>query len=214
MLKLVRKDILLSLSNKYLLNKWLFILIPMFVLILGNNLTNSFINEYLIFQLPTVAALFSTFIFYTDKSILNNYALIQSLPVKRWEYVISKYLLLFINYSLIMGYILLMFKIFLYFGFRDTDYIGIVSVMEALIISLASFAVTVPITFLFSGRFRSIFIFPILSIVTLEYTYEHGRGLNGLIQNLKEIKSPIIIIIIYCISIGLSIWIYNRKDLG
>lgn len=214
MLKLVRKDILLSLSNKYLLNKWLFILIPMFVLILGNNLTDSFIDEYLIFQVPTVAALFSTFIFYTDKSILNNYALIQSLPVKRWEYVISKYLLLFISYSLIIGYTLLMFKIFIYVGLRNSDYIGIVSVKEGIIISLASFAITVPITFLFSGRFRSIFNLIILGIITVEYTYEHGRGLNGLIQNLKEIKSPIIIIIIYCVSIGFSIWIYNRKDLG
>lgn len=208
MLRLVKKDIRVNFSNRFSDSLVLFLFTPICALFISQSLMG-----LLIFYIPALMAIYRS-IPMDEKSLSKRYnILIQSLPIKRWEYVLSKYISIIINYIIIIVYVLLILKILGFFGFNHLEYITFKDIKESFVISLATFALLLPITFMFFNKFRIFMTIFSLSMIAQNYEYEeYGWFLSKLIQTLKE-GSILIIILIYGVSIGISIWAYNEKDL-
>lgn len=210
MFKLATKDIMVNFSKKFTNLFLILLIVPTAALFVDRD------SIYiLIFHIPTLITLYLSIPMDIDEIKLNHNVLIQSLPVKRWEYVVSKYIIFFINYIFMLAYTLLLLKILSFLGYDHLKYIQLTSIKEAAIITIFTFAILIPISFIFFSRWRIFFGIFILSMIAQNYNYvEYGGTLNSLIYFSRRNTSPIILILILVISIGISIVVYNNKDLS
>ena len=99
--------------------------------------------EGLIFNIPIFIAYYR-FGIYAEKYLSNSYyKLFNSLPVKRWEYVLSEYILMVITYIFTIVYSLMLLKVLSFFGFEHINYININILRESFIMALISFSIII-----------------------------------------------------------------------
>lgn len=209
MFKLVRREIIVNLSKKWPNLLFILLILPTMALFLEGN------SVYLlIFHIPALITLYVSISMDIEEIKLNHNAFIQSLPVKRWEYVVSKYIISTINYIFVVIYTIILMKILSYLGYNHLEFINLNAIKEAAIISFYTFSILLPISFIFFSRWRIFFGILILSILAQSYNYDkYGGSLNTLIQILKKKTNPIIFIITLFFSIGISIVAYKKRDL-
>lgn len=208
MLGLIKNDIMINSSGSESLNMLLYFMLPLLPLFIGGEDI-----DLLTFHIPVLMTIYKS-IPMDHKSLSEKYNIfIQSLPIKRWEYVFSKYISTVINHLMIIIYILFILKLYSFLGFKHLDFISLNLLRESLFLSIATFAFLIPVTFILFNKGRIFIVIFSLSMIGQNYKYEeYGMFLNSIVQSIKN--SPIIIIILlYFISIIISTWIYNRKDL-
>lgn len=86
MLKLLKMDLKLLIADKHSLFRGMIFLFILFVFAMAIDIMN-----IILLFVPIMLVMFSSFEINVKESVARNYSMIQSLPVKRWEYVISKY---------------------------------------------------------------------------------------------------------------------------
>lgn len=204
MLKLIRRDLMLLFANWKLIIFLLFVP-PVFLLLLGVDK----INEFMMINIFIIGYFFTTITFSYETRI-KPYLLIQSLPVTRVELVVSKYLFTFINFIIGLVYTVGVLWIIQYFKILNVDSLNYSYIREVFLLLILSLSISLPGLLILSPRLGNIINTAVyvaclnLFIVTPENTYENLELLN---------KFSPLIVILYVLSLGLSVWGYDRKDL-
>lgn len=208
MINLIKRDVIPIYSSKlYSLLKFPLIMLVCAMFFRGND------AGYLFFNIPIWIVYFIFGSSANTDLIEKRNGLFHSLPIKRWEYVLSKYISVIINYILITIYTLILLWILRFWGFDHLDYIDINTLRESFIMVLGTFSLLLPIFFMIFNERGTIGNTFILSIIVRNFEYTDSRApINSLIQSIKS-GSLMIMVLIYLISLGISIWSYNRKDL-
>ena len=201
MLNLIKKDFLLVFSSK---QSWIFIIlyVPFILFTIGTD--NKFIGGLMIY---TLAYMLTTISFGYDTQI-KTHILLQSLPIRKRDIVISKYLSIFINYTIgfvVTGGYLWIINLL---GFIDVDIFNLSLVESTLPIILLSLSISLPALFRLPPKIANVinmFIYiGIMNFVIIPFG-QYGNLFNGLVL-------PIISAIVYLLSIGISLWLYETRD--
>ena len=207
MLKLFKMDIKLILRDKYGLFRWMILLIILYAFAIELD-----ILKYILWFIPVIIVLSTTFQLDVKESVASLHAMIQSLPVKRWEYVISKYLLVVFKHGLIMIYTILVFKLLDILGFNSLEHINIVLSKEAIFAWFAGYGLLLPIMFIFFGSARGFFIWLISYFLMTRFAT--GKLGVGVLENFDTMGSILAILAFMGLSIWIAIFFYNLRDLG
>ncbi len=210
MLKLIKMDIQLALKDRNYYIKGM--LITLFAY--GWAIKIDIVHKLLL-QLPVILCLFTSFENDINEVISKKHLFFQSLPIKRWETVLSKYILVVVKFFLFTIYIFLILKLFDAMGFENLEYMKIIFTREAFTVWIISLAILVPIMFMYFGVGRMIFTFIVTNITT--GMYQDGvEGLGGFesLFQMSNFKLLSIVILALGISIWLSLYFYNLRDLG
>lgn len=205
MLNLIKKDFLLTFSTKasiFLIALY----IPLMNLIMGGAEPETIIS-IMIVSLVYILTIIPLSYERKDKS----HMLIQSLPVRRKDVVISKYISVFINF--ILGNIIIACYLWIVslFGIRIVDSLGFSVIISTLPIVILSLSIALPIQIRAPFKIANFFNGAMLGIII--------NSLSGNIVNTSSnsINDPrflvIIIAIVYLASMILSIWIYEEQEL-
>lgn len=115
-----------------------------------------------------------------------------------------------------MIYIILIFRLLDLLGFNSLDYIKTTVMKEYIVKYLVIYLILLPTMFIFFGTGRGIVI--VLTIHFLIGSFNNMREGEGILsilfQNLDNIKSLYIILLMIVISIWISLFFYNNRDLG
>lgn len=149
MLKLIRKDLKLNFSNKESLLLTL-LFIPFIMLLLDFSVNEQAI-AVMIFATNYVLTI--TPFGYEEKS--KPLILIQSLPITKKETVISKYIIIFINYILVIVYTYIYLWIISFFGNRNLDSFNISIIRLTLPIVILFVSTILPAYFRLVPRFAN-----------------------------------------------------------
>ena len=201
MLNLIKKDFLLAFSSKSTLI-FIILYVPFILFTIGTD--NKFIGSLMIY---TFVYMLTTISFGYDAQV-KTHILLQSLPIRKRDIVISKYLSIFINYTIgfvITGSYLWIIKLL---GFIDVDTFNLSLVESTLPIILLSLSISLPALFRLPPKIANIinmFIYiGIMNFVIIPFS-QYGNLLNGL-------GLLIIAVIVYFLSIGISLWLYETRD--
>ncbi|WMM25135.1 ABC-2 transporter permease [Tissierella sp. MB52-C2] len=201
MLNLIKKDFLLTFSSKL---PWMFIIlyVPFILFTIGTD--NKFIGGLMIY---TFVYMLTTISFGYDTQV-KTHILLQSLPIRKRDIVISKYLSILINYTIgfvVTGGYLWIINLL---GFVDVDIFNLSMVISTLPIILLSLSISLPALFRLPPKIANVinmFIYiGIMNFVIIPFG-EYGNLLNGL-------GLPIIAAIVYFLSMGISLWLYETRD--
>lgn len=204
MLKLIRRDLLLIFSN-WKIGIFLFLLMPLMLLGIGAE----GINEVIIINILAIGYLFTVIPFDDDLKMKPN-LLIQSLPIRRVEVVISRYISIFVNFIIGVVYTVTYLWIIKYFKILNVDIFNIYIIKEAFLILILVSSITLPGFFVFKSRMAIGLGTFTLTIGSINFIIGPER-VFGRLERLNYLSG--IIIVLYFISLGLSIWFYERKDL-
>lgn len=209
MLNLIKKDFLLTFSTKASL--FIIILyIPFMNLLMGTSEPERMIGLMIIslVYLLTIIPLS-----YDNRG--KSHILMQSLPIKRRDIVISKYISICINFILgviiIVGYLWILSL----FGLRTVDSLSFSLIMYTLVVLILSLSISLPIQIrapLKIANFTNGFIMAnIMGTLRIE-----ANGFGSMFNN-KNTMEPkllfIIAIVAYLVSMTLSIWMYEEQEL-
>ena len=202
MLNLIKKDLILSIRNVV---SWLLIvtLIPLLLILL--DLMNSPGIVARVIYLVTHILILGSFDYETKNK---PHTFINSLPIKRKEIVVSKYLLLFINFIVATVIIYAYLSLGNLFGARTMEGFNISAILSAFFMSMISIAIILPIYFMAhirvaSGIASGIFIFTFNLMEEIVGSKIFGKSYMVLI-----------IIIAFLVSMYLSMVLYENKDLS
>ncbi len=201
MLNLIKKDFLLTFSNK---QSWILIIlyVPFILFIMGT--TKGFAVNLMIY---TFVYMLTTIPFGYEIQT-KPHILLQSLPIKKRDIVISRYLSIFVNY--IVGFVCTVGYMWIInlLGFVNVDNINFSLVKSTLPIVVLSLSISLPALFRLPPKianFVNIFIYiGIMNFVIIPFG-QYGNLFNGL-------GLPIISAIVYLLSIGISLWLYETRD--
>ena len=169
----------------------------------------------LLLQLPVILCIFTCFENNINEEISKKHLFFQSLPIKRWETVVSKYVLVVVKFLLFTIYIFLILKLFDIMGFDSLGYIEVIFTRETLLMWIISLAILIPIMFMYFGIGRMLFTFIVINITAAMYQSGiEGYGGFGFLFQLSHLKLIAILILVIGISIWLSLYFYNIRDLG
>ncbi|NLY46455.1 MAG: hypothetical protein GX053_10810 [Tissierella sp.] len=210
MLKLLKMDVQLALKDKnYYINGLLLILFAYGLAIKMD------IMHRLLLQLPIFICIFTSFENDVNEVISKKHLLIQSLPIKRWERVVSKYILVVVKFVLLAIYIALILKLLDSFGFDSLEYIETIFKRESFTLWIISLAILIPIMFMHFGIGRMVITIIVTNITTAMYQIGiEGRGGFEFLFQMSNFKLLSILVIVIGISIWLSLFVYNSRDLG
>lgn len=204
MINLIKRDMILLFANWKTAIGY-FIFMPFLLFFIGIDGA----NEMVIFSIVVLGYFFTILSFSYDYRN-STYLLIQSLPISRKEVVISKYISTFINLLISSVYTLAYMWIINLFKNLNVDMINITFIKEAFLIVMLGLSISLFGFFVFNpkgARILSTIIYILglnFFILQPETTFRRYEISN---------KLGVIIIVLYIISLGLSIWIYERKDL-
>ena len=111
MLKLLKMDFNLLLTDKYTLIRGMIYAIALFAFAIELDFA-----DIAIMYIPIFIVLPNSSIPNIKEDIVRNYSMIQSLPVKRWEYVISRYIVALIKHFIFIIYLVLVLKLLDFLG--------------------------------------------------------------------------------------------------
>lgn len=151
-----------------------------------------------------------------DKLSLKSNAMIQSLPIRRLDYVIAKYLLVIINHIIGFVYIYLVFFLLGLLGYEHIKYINMGIIIDIFRINLLVFSIILLISFLLFNQFR-IFLNIFILISFLNHyeidPYGYWGLFGGMISIVRDLNSLLIPLAIYIFSGVLSYIAYRERDL-
>jgi len=200
MTSLIRRDLILSFGNK----QSLFILVfyPLMLLsIIG--IDNS--DVWLFASILSFTYLLSI-VSFAYESVTKSHLLINSLPIKKWEVVVSKYIFVIINYVFSLIYTYFYVWILGLLGLNIMDSFNLSIIKHTFFFTLLSLSIGLPLLYLLPpkiARFVYIFIFIIVTNLSI---------LDGAAILLRKPTYAIFIVILYLVSLAGSIVIYKNKD--
>lgn len=208
MFKLIRKDLLLALSNKfYLISTLLFAPLLLFFM-------DFQVNEKIIVIIIYGMSFFllSLSFYYVDK--LKPEVLIQSLPIRKREIVLSKYMLVFLCYLIGIIYVSILFKVAEFLGYSITANLNISIIKITLPLVIIHQSIILPISFGISDRLANSIGTGLLVFINNFYLmHDFERTSRMLLNSSNRFSVALIVILIFVLSIIVSITIYKNKDL-
>ncbi|NLY84992.1 MAG: ABC-2 transporter permease [Tissierellia bacterium] len=208
MFKLIRKDLLLALSNKfYLISTLLFAPLLLFFM-------DFQVNEKIIVIIIYGMSFFllSLSFYYVDK--LKPEVLIQSLPIRKREIVLSKYMLVFLCYLIGVIYVSILFKVAEFLGYSITANLNISIIKITLPLVIIHQSIILPISFGISDRLANSIGTGLLVFINNFYLmHDFERTSRMLLNSSNRFSVALIVILIFVLSIIVSITIYKNKDL-
>lgn len=208
MFKLIRKDLLLALSNKfYLISTLLFAPLLLFFM-------DFQVNEKIIVIIIYGMSFFllSLSFYYVDK--LKPEVLIQSLPIRKREIVLSKYMLVFLCYLIGVIYVSILFKVAEFLGYSITANLNISILKITLPLVIIHQSIILPISFGISDRLANSIGTGLLVFINNFYLmHDFERTSRMLLNSSNRFSVALIVILIFVLSIIVSITIYKNKDL-
>ncbi len=208
MVNLIKRDIMVTYSHRFYGS----MKIPLLMLVLSVFL-NGNKAEYLFFKIPVWIVYFIFSFNGTDQMEQYN-KLLYFLPIKRWEYVLSKYVSVIINYILIITYTLIFLWALRFWNFNHLDYLDINILRESSLVMLGTFSLLIPMFFMMSSEWEIYSDLFIISLIVRNFDHAVNKiPINYIIENIKS-SSFGIMILVYFFSFCISVWIYNRKDLA
>ena len=205
MFSLIRKDILLLLSSKSTVLPFLLFL-PLYRLVLGMDPDYSIV----ILSIVTLGYLLTVSSFSFE--IKNKpYITILSLPIKRRDVVISKYIGIFINYAIAVIYTFIYSKLLLLIGVNITGNFDISTLKYTFLILSVGLCISLPLQFRLPPKIAN-FVNAFFYIYFLSY-FSMILG-QGLFERLGALTQFTLVTIIFLISRGLSLLLYKYRDLS
>ena len=207
MLNLIRKDLLLNFSNKQSM-VFLILFFPFMLLILEKNSTNIYSlmilsYGYILNNMP-----------FKYEVINKTHMLIHSLPIKKKDVVISKYISIFINYFLGVILVVIYFGIISVFKIKIGENLSISLIRQTLIIFTFTTSISLPAYFRLPPRLGNIVNIMIYIIIINIFVMGSSNNIDIFTAlNAQRLNLPIIVAIVYLISMGISIGLYETRDL-
>lgn len=201
MLNLIKKDFLLTFSNK---QSWILIILYVPFILFTMGTSKGFAVNLMIY---TFVYMLTTIPFGYEIQT-KPHILLQSLPIKKRDIVISRYLSIFVNY--IVGFVCTVSYMWIIslLGFVNVDNISLSLVESTLPIAVLSLSISLPALFRLPPKIANIvniFVYiGIMNFVIIPFG-QYGNLFNGL-------GLPIISAIVYLVSIGISLWLYETRD--
>ncbi|WP_312668575.1 ABC-2 transporter permease [Tissierella praeacuta] len=208
MLNLIRKDLLLNFSSKQSVI-FLILFFPFMLLVLETNSTNIYSlmilsYGYVLNNMP-----------FKYEVINKTHMLIQSLPIKKRDVVLSKYISIFINYFLGVILVGIYFGIISVFRIKIGEGLSISLIWQTLIIFIFITSISLPAYFRLSPRLGNIVNVMIYIIIINIFVIGSSDNIDILTAlNGQRFNLPIITPIVYLISMLISIVLYETKDLA
>lgn len=207
MLNLIRKDFLVTYSNKFAFYM-LLLLMPLLIFFIDDFDSNmAFVYAVLTFVFISTRTPFAYEV--KDKPHL----FIQSLPVTKTDIVISKYISIFVDFLIGSIFTTLYIAFLSLFNLLDISVLKFSTVILTLAVSIFLVSISLPAEFMFTPKmsnliniiiyvtFLNFFIIgdnPILNFINIFSDYRIGIGL--------------IVVLVYFLSMGISNFLYkNRK---
>ena len=210
MLKLLKIDMSLILNDK---NKYIKGILLLFILY-GFSIKIDAV-EFGLLNLPIFVSIFTSFENNPNEVLSRKYSFFQSLPIKRWEMVLSKYIMVIVKFILFIIYLVIVLNLLYLLGFDSLQYIETIFMRETFTFWIISLAIIIPIMLIHLGAGRIFFVFLVTSITTRMYEggLEGYGGFESLFQ-MSNLKLLSIVLIAVGVSIWLSLYFYNIRDLG
>ena len=208
MLNLIRKDLLLNFSSKQSVI-FLILFFPFMLLVLETNSTNIYSlmilsYGYVLNNMP-----------FKYEVINKTHMLIQSLPIKKRDVVLSKYISMFINYFLGVIFVGIYFGIISVFRIKIGEGLSISLIWQTLIIFIFITSISLPAYFRLPPRLGNIVNVMIYIIIINIFVIGSSDNIDILTAlNGQRFNLPIITPIVYLISMLISIGLYETKDLA
>lgn len=208
MLNLIRKDLLLNFSSKQSVI-FLILFFPFMLLVLETNSTNIYSlmilsYGYVLNNMP-----------FKYEVINKTHMLIQSLPIKKRDVVLSKYISIFINYFLGVILVGIYFGIISVFRIKIGEGLSISLIWQTLIIFIFITSISLPAYFRLPPRLGNIVNVMIYIIIINIFVIGSSDNIDILTAlNGQRFNLPIITPIVYLISMLISIGLYETKDLA
>lgn len=208
MLKLLKMDYKLHLSDRYSLLRYMLFIGAL----LGFAVELGFMDIVIVY-VPIFIVLYNSIVPNIKESIVTNYSMIQSLPVKRWEYVTSNYIATLLKHGIFIIYMILVLRLLNILGFSSLEYIRVILSKKTMVMWLVTYVTVIPITFMIFGAARNFFSIIIVNFMRSKFEYGEEGIINFLVENLDNIKSTYLILLILVVSMGISIFVYSKRDL-
>ena len=205
MLKLIRRDLILLIAN-WQINIFYFLL--MLLMVFGRGIEG--INEIIIISISIVGYFLTVMTFSYEIRIKPN-LLIQSLPVSRIQVVVSRYLSTFIGFIIGLVYTLASLWIIQRFKTFNVDIFNFQVLKESFLLLLLVVSLTLPIFFTMRPKTASV-LTSLIYLTALNSLVTAPKRVLGRLESLNYLSG--IIVISYFISLGLSIYLYEEKDLN
>lgn len=210
MFKIIKRDLTVILSNK---RERLFLLfyIPFLILII-----ESYEPKWLYLSiLVAYTYMFSIMGMAYDMKGKGKY-IMNSLPITRKEFVLYKYLSIFVYFFLTIVYSGVYLWIINKIGLKSVEYFNLKMIMEALPIVMISIAIVFPAYFRFEPRIAQIvhmivFLTFFIGLVNLNIV-----GMNSIVKRIgffEGQKKLLVATVIYILSLILSLRLYENRDL-
>lgn len=210
MLKLLKMEIQLVLKDRNYYMKGILLTLVAFGWAIKMDIMHK-----LLLQLPIILCLFTSFENNVNEEITKKHLFFQSLPIKRWETVLSKYILVVVKLLLFAIYIFLILKLFDTMGLNGLGYMEIIFTRESYLMWIISLSILIPIMFMHFGMGRMFFTIIVTNITAGMYL-DGVEGYSGfmLLIQMNNFKLLSIMTLVVGISIWLSLYFYNIRDLG
>lgn len=211
MLALIKKDLQIIFSSKRFI-LFLIAYIPFMLMLLGDSQ-----GKFIFLVIIITYVYMVTTMPFNYEITASPHIFIQSLPVKKRDIVISKYILLFINFItstvLATGGLTIIRKI----GFSQGEYFNIDMLKLALPISMIMLSFSLPAFFRLSPKMANMCNMLIYILTMNSYLLNEGF-LEKIFKNpslgqYNAFNFTLVAIIIMLISMSISIWLYKNRDL-
>ena len=207
MLNLIRKDLLITYSNK-LSYYMLLILIPLFLFLIDDfNANMAFMYSVITFVFVSTKTPFSYEL--KDKPQL----FIQSLPVTKTDIIISKYLSIFINFIIGSPFTIIYLFVLSLMSIIDVSTLTFSTTIITLATSIVLISVSLPLEFIFTPKMAN-FLNMLIYIIFLNFFIIGDNPILNFINIFSDYRIGIILIVVlfYFLSMGISNVLYkNRK---
>ncbi|SMB85104.1 ABC-2 family transporter protein [Desulfonispora thiosulfatigenes DSM 11270] len=201
MLALLKRDFILSYGNRQ--TYFLMLIFPLMMLVIM-----SMDNPETLVSLSIVASTyFISMMPFAYEWSYRNRLFFDSLPIKKWEVVFSKYISILINYGFSVVYIYLFFGALEILGLNIGYNFSLSMIKHTFFISLFSLSIAVPLIYLLPAKIARIIYIFIYVIITNIFVLGDATTIVELVQG------PFFITGIYLVSGLISTFIYKHRDL-
>lgn len=207
MLNLIRKDFLVTYTNKFAFYM-LLLLIPFFLFFVDDFDANmAFVYSVLTFVFISTRTPFA----YEGKD--KPHLFIQSLPVTKTDIVISKYVSIFVNFLIGSIFTTLYISFLSLFNLFDISVLKLSIVILTLAVSIFLISISLPAEFIFTPKISNL-INIIIYVTFLNLFIIGGNRVLNFINIFSDYRIGIslIVVLVYFLSMAVSIVLYkNRK---
>lgn len=210
MINLIKKDLKLNFAIKGSVIS-LVLFLPFMLLVLG---LDSKENIYPIMILSYSYILMSMPFKYDARE--KPHLFIQSLPIKKRDVVISKYIILILNFIIAIGYTWLIFSLLNLLGFGMGNKLSISILKETLIIYILISSISLPAYLRLPPKIGN--VVNIMIYVMIINIFALGSGVKDIMNLLVRYNIDgwmifVVMAVVYFLSMGISISLYETRDL-